>query len=180
MPFCTRGRICFVTRFRQLVDLNFIAAMTPSAGRPQITGRYQRRNVWNFASRRPIATKPGVFACLCCSICKACLPFRWQALQLLLLAGISGWKPSTYFPNHHVKSLGRELKPTEKRLEVGLQNWWWIQYEQNQWFQKLSFHVHFVRQLPSSRQWFLGKFPGQACTSWQSSLQIQLCCQHPA
>ena len=29
-------------RFRQLVDLNFIAAMTPSAGRPQITGRYQR------------------------------------------------------------------------------------------------------------------------------------------
>jgi len=25
-----------------LVDLNFIAAMTPSAGRPQITGRYQR------------------------------------------------------------------------------------------------------------------------------------------
>eukprot|EP00434_Breviolum_minutum_P002108 symbB.v1.2.001863.t2/scaffold77.1/size347087/34 len=28
--------------FRQLVDLNFIAAMTPSAGRPQITGRYQR------------------------------------------------------------------------------------------------------------------------------------------
>eukprot|EP00913_Durusdinium_trenchii_P020057 g18849.t2 len=28
--------------FRQLVDLNFIAAMTPSAGRPQITARYQR------------------------------------------------------------------------------------------------------------------------------------------
>lgn len=106
------------------------------------------------------------------------LPFRWQALQLLLLAGISGWKPSTYFPNHHVKSLGRELKPTEKRLEVGLENWWRIQYEQNQWFQKLSSHLHFVCQLPWSRQWFLGKFPGQACTSWQSSLQIQLCCQH--
>ncbi|CAJ1371943.1 unnamed protein product [Effrenium voratum] len=28
--------------FRQLVDLNFIAAMTPSAGRPQITARYLR------------------------------------------------------------------------------------------------------------------------------------------
>ena len=29
-------------RFRQLVELNFIAAMTPSAGRPQITSRYLR------------------------------------------------------------------------------------------------------------------------------------------
>ena len=28
--------------YRQLVDLNFIAALTPSAGRPQITGRYMR------------------------------------------------------------------------------------------------------------------------------------------
>ena len=76
-------------RFRQLVDLNFIAAMTPSAGRPQITGRYQRQlKTHNTRHVREVSRH----------VCCPC-----EALQLFLPAALPGREPPTHLPDDHAQ-----------------------------------------------------------------------------